>query len=212
VLPRGPHAKRPRVLGSNKNDTAWELEHRSRQCRTSPHGILRHDPGENGTHRRVGRTPTPSPMFPKTPQGNQRITASLSLDATRRAPSPSPSAASPGRNSQTQRPMKDFLQGRPLAGGTSNRRGGIPVSTPLPPINSPHIHPDSINLSGIDLELQPAPDSITGSSDVAESQVEVVPDSEGRIGHIIVTCSCGKNHPAMQLLSCGSPRSGAKLP
>jgi hypothetical protein len=88
--------------------------------------------------------------------------------------------------------MKDFLQGRPLAGGASNRRAESPAaSTPLPPINAPHIHPDSINLSGIELDSQSLPESITlqGSS---EPQVELVPDTEGRIGHIVITCTCGE--------------------
>jgi hypothetical protein len=88
--------------------------------------------------------------------------------------------------------MKDFLQGRPLAGGPSNRRAESSVATtPLPPINAPHIHPDSINLSEIDLDSQSLPGSITmqGSS---EPQVELVPDTEGRIGHIVITCTCGE--------------------
>ena len=88
--------------------------------------------------------------------------------------------------------MKDFLQGRPLAGGASNRRAESSVaSTPLPPINAPHIHPDSINLSEIDLDSQSLPESITmqGSS---EPQVELVTDTEGRIGHIVITCTCGE--------------------
>jgi hypothetical protein len=88
--------------------------------------------------------------------------------------------------------MKDFLQGRPLAGGASNRRAESSVaSTPLPPISTHHIHPDSINLSDIDLDSQSLPESITmqGSS---EPQVELVPDTEGRIGHIVITCTCGE--------------------
>jgi len=88
--------------------------------------------------------------------------------------------------------MKDFLQGRPLAGGASNRRAESSVaSTPLPPINTPHIHPDSINLSDIDLDSKSLSESITmqGSS---EPQVELVPDTEGRIGHIVITCTCGE--------------------
>lgn len=88
--------------------------------------------------------------------------------------------------------MKDFLQGRPLAGGASNRRADSSVAiTPLPPINAPHIHPDSINLSDLALDGQSLPESITmqGSS---EPQVELVPDTEGRIGHIVITCTCGE--------------------
>jgi len=88
--------------------------------------------------------------------------------------------------------MKDFLQDRPLAAGTSNRRADSPAATtPLPPINTPHIHPDSINLSDIDLDSQPLPESITMPGS-AEPQVELVPDTEGRIGHIVITCTCGE--------------------
>lgn len=88
--------------------------------------------------------------------------------------------------------MKDFLQGRPLAGGASNRRAESSVaSTPLPPINTPHIHPDSINLSDIDLDSQSLPESITMQGSF-EPQVELVLDTEGRIGHIVITCTCGE--------------------
>ena len=87
--------------------------------------------------------------------------------------------------------MKDFLQGRSLAGGGSNRRAESPVATtPLPPINTPHIHPDSINLSDIALDSEPLPESITTQGSSAP-QVELVPDSVGRIGHIVITCACG---------------------
>jgi len=88
--------------------------------------------------------------------------------------------------------MKDFLQGRPLAGGTSNRRAESPVqATHLPPINTPHVHPDSINIDGFAIENTPLPESIT-TSNSAEPEVELVPDAAGRIGHIVVTCSCGE--------------------
>ena len=88
--------------------------------------------------------------------------------------------------------MKDFLQGRPLAGGASNRRADSPVAAnPLPPINTPHIHPDTIDLSDIALDAQALPESITAQGS-SEPQVELVPDNEGRIGHIVLTCSCGE--------------------
>lgn len=93
--------------------------------------------------------------------------------------------------------MKDFLQGRPLATVSSNRRGDSPVSTtPLPPINAPHsdpshIHPDSIDLSDIALHGQVLPESLTAQGS-SEPQVELVPDTEGRIGHIVITCACGE--------------------
>lgn len=88
--------------------------------------------------------------------------------------------------------MKDFLQGRPLAGGASNRRADSPVAAnPLPPINAPHNHPDSIDLSDITLDGQAIPESITAQGS-SEPQVELVPDNEGRIGHIVLTCTCGE--------------------
>lgn len=87
--------------------------------------------------------------------------------------------------------MKDFLQGRPLAAGSSNRRGESPVaSTPLPPISVPHTHPESIELSDIALDAQDLPESLT-TQEAPEPQVELVPDGQGRIGHIVITCACG---------------------
>ncbi|MEI8293494.1 MAG: hypothetical protein WCG66_05790 [bacterium] len=88
--------------------------------------------------------------------------------------------------------MKDFLQGRPLANGTSGRRSDSNVSTTLPPINPPQVHPDSVDLCGIHPESQLDADSIATSSSTSEPQVELVPDANGRIRHIIVTCSCGE--------------------
>lgn len=88
--------------------------------------------------------------------------------------------------------MKDFLQGRPLATGSSNRRSETPVAnTPLPPIGTPHIHPDSIDLSDLALDGQALPESITAQGS-PEPQVELIPDTEGRIGHIVLTCTCGE--------------------
>jgi hypothetical protein len=88
--------------------------------------------------------------------------------------------------------MKDFLQGRPLAGGSPNRRADSPAAaTPLPPINAPHIHPDSINLSDFALDSQTLPESITMQGP-SEPQIELIPDTEGRIGHIVIKCTCGE--------------------
>lgn len=88
--------------------------------------------------------------------------------------------------------MKDFLQGRPLAGSTSNRRMEAPASTGhLPPINAPLPHPDSIHVQSAAIDTPPFPESITASGP-SEPAVELVPDSAGRIGHIIVTCRCGE--------------------
>lgn len=88
--------------------------------------------------------------------------------------------------------MKDFLQGRPLSGSTSNRRMEAPASANhLPPINAPLPHPDSIPIQSAAIAAPPFPESFT-ASDPSEPAVELVPDSAGRIGHIIVTCRCGE--------------------
>lgn len=87
--------------------------------------------------------------------------------------------------------MKDFLQGRPLAVATSNRRSEPQAPTHLPPITTPHTHPDSINLSDIALDSHALPESIE-TQESTGPQVELVPDELGRIGHIVIACSCGE--------------------
>lgn len=87
--------------------------------------------------------------------------------------------------------MKDFLQGRPAAATTPGRRTEPQVSTPLPPISAPHTHSESIDLADITVEPRELPESIE-TQDSAAPQVELVPDGIGRIGHIVITCSCGE--------------------
>ena len=87
--------------------------------------------------------------------------------------------------------MKDFLHGRPSV--ASKRSGGPSISLPsnLPPISTStsldEASTEDSELSagiGEDLGINPGTCS-------AEPQVEIVPDAEGRVGHIVVTCRCG---------------------
>lgn len=48
------------------------------------------------------------------------------------------------------------------------------------------MYPDSTQI-----EEQILPESISASG-TAEPQVELIPDSTGRIGHIVITCQCGE--------------------
>ena len=88
--------------------------------------------------------------------------------------------------------MKDFLHGRPTV--ASNRSGNPNISLPtnLPPISSNTVldqtTPEEMALAaGLGEDLASNPDACTG-----EQQVEIVPDAEGRVGHIVVTCRCGE--------------------
>jgi hypothetical protein len=88
--------------------------------------------------------------------------------------------------------MKDFLHGRPSV--ASNRSSGpnISPSSNLPPISTStaleKINPEDMELSaGIGNESGIQPEACS-----AEPQVEIVPDAEGRVGHIVVTCRCGE--------------------
>lgn len=88
--------------------------------------------------------------------------------------------------------MKDFLHGRPSM--ASNRSSGPNISLPsnFPPI-SPGAgvgepSPESTAVS------PPSEEDLENSADTCagEPQVEIVPDAEGRVGHIVVTCRCGE--------------------
>lgn len=88
--------------------------------------------------------------------------------------------------------MKDFLHGRPTV--ASNRSGKPNISLPsnLPPISSNTVldetTPEDVTLTaGLGEDLTSNPDACTG-----EPQVEIVPDADGRVGHIVVTCRCGE--------------------
>jgi hypothetical protein len=85
--------------------------------------------------------------------------------------------------------MKDFLQGRTTALPT---RPSVSFSNPpsnLPPI--PGHSDQSVSTGEMNIEN---PDDLPAerAETCAEPSVEMVPDSEGRIGHIVVTCRCGE--------------------
>ncbi len=90
--------------------------------------------------------------------------------------------------------MKDFLQGRVSVASARPASTTAPVASNLPPIHQPtvtieepppppveEIAPDPVE------DIPPSP-----SPCLEEPRVEMVPDSEGRIGHIVVTCRCGE--------------------
>lgn len=88
--------------------------------------------------------------------------------------------------------MKDFLHGRPSAASTRGSSANITLPSSLPPISPatvidepiPHDLANSNDAEGI---LLNSVETCSG-----EPQVEIVPDAEGRIGHIVVTCRCGE--------------------
>ena len=87
--------------------------------------------------------------------------------------------------------MKDFLQGRPSVNST---RSSAPTNTPpsnLPPISNgmaiEETQPDDLLMAD-----QPLGDSAANGICHGEPQVEIIPDAEGRAGHIVVTCRCGE--------------------
>jgi hypothetical protein len=95
--------------------------------------------------------------------------------------------------------MKDFLEGRTAA---ANLRQG--KKSPLPASSLPSLS----SLQDVSIVQEngaidsPAPaESFSPPTEIpvnpeppaaAEPQIELVHDAQGRIGHIIVTCSCGE--------------------
>lgn len=91
--------------------------------------------------------------------------------------------------------MKDFLQGRPSVTPTRSAVSNINLASNLPPISN---HAITVE------EEPPAPFEETPPPFVQETapsapqhifeepRVELIPDSEGRVGHIVVTCRCGE--------------------
>ena len=87
--------------------------------------------------------------------------------------------------------MKDFLQGRPAATASNRSRLDSPSVNHLPPIHPPQSAPEPLPEPEIESQDEtPAEDP--SACALAEPQVELVPDAEGRIGHIVVTCRCGE--------------------
>ncbi len=88
--------------------------------------------------------------------------------------------------------MKDFLLGRPSVASTRGSLANIAQSSNLPPISPTTVLEES------------RPEDLVNSSDAGgnpadsselcagEHQVEIIPDAEGRVGHIVVTCRCGE--------------------
>lgn len=87
--------------------------------------------------------------------------------------------------------MKDFLQGRPAATAANRPRPDSPSVNHLPPIHPPQPEPAPLPVPENEGMEQPPADEQSPCA-LAEPQVELVPDAEGRIGHIVVTCRCGE--------------------
>ena len=90
--------------------------------------------------------------------------------------------------------MKDFLQGRASVAPARSTASSLPIPSNLPPISQnaitleeppPLLEEEPVAL----LEETPPP---APRHCLEEPRVEMVPDAEGRIGHIVVTCRCGE--------------------
>jgi hypothetical protein len=88
--------------------------------------------------------------------------------------------------------MKDFLQGRPSVASTRSSSPNISLPSNLPPISS-SVAVEETTLEDSLATDQPLEDlAALSNGSCGEHQVEVVPDVEGRVGHIVVTCRCGE--------------------
>lgn len=88
--------------------------------------------------------------------------------------------------------MKDFLLGRPSVASTRGSSPNITLPSNLPPISptaatQDPLPEDSANSNDAEGNLSNSPETCAG-----EPQVDIVPDAEGRVGHIVVTCRCGE--------------------
>jgi hypothetical protein len=95
--------------------------------------------------------------------------------------------------------MKDFLQGRVSVPPTRSTTSSLPVPSHLPPINHPTVTIEETQSPSLeegenlmDSIEEPLPAAPAAAQCLAEPRVEMVPDAEGRIGHIVVTCRCGE--------------------
>ena len=87
--------------------------------------------------------------------------------------------------------MKDFLHGRPNVASTRGSSPNITLPSNLPPISpataiDESMSDDLANSNDAEGALLNSVETCSG-----EPQVEIVPDAEGRVGHIVVTCRCG---------------------
>jgi hypothetical protein len=91
--------------------------------------------------------------------------------------------------------MKDFLQGRPSVSPSHSAASHLNLRSNLPPISQNAITVEDPSDAPPE-EIPPAPTEETALPApqlcLEEPRVEMVPDSEGRIGHIVVTCRCGE--------------------
>lgn len=87
--------------------------------------------------------------------------------------------------------MKDFLQGRATLDHARTKSTGIDSPTHFPPIthNTATLSSNNAVPNGVSQDV--SLDSIGSASCGQEPKIDLVHDSEGRIGHIIVTCRCG---------------------
>ena len=87
--------------------------------------------------------------------------------------------------------MKDFLQGRPSVASTRSGAPNISLPSNLPPISN-GMAIEETRPEDLEMTDQPLGDSAVNGSCRGEPQVEIIPDAEGRAGHIVVTCRCGE--------------------
>ncbi len=88
--------------------------------------------------------------------------------------------------------MKDFLIGRPSVASTRSGSPNIQLPSNLPPISS-GMSTGEPPLEDLAHSLEPQGNDPSQAQPCAsEPQVEIFPDAEGRVGHIVVTCRCGE--------------------
>lgn len=87
--------------------------------------------------------------------------------------------------------MKDFLQGRPSVASNRSSAPNISLPSNLPPISNGMASEEN-QTEDLAMADQPFSDSTAGGNCQGEPQVEIIPDAEGRAGHIVVTCRCGE--------------------
>lgn len=90
--------------------------------------------------------------------------------------------------------MKDFLQGRPQSRSVRPVQSSDPQPSHFPPITQPTPEPEPVSEPEQPPVEDIAPAAPPEPSPCAthEPLVETVPDAQGRIGHIVITCRCGE--------------------
>ena len=86
--------------------------------------------------------------------------------------------------------MKDFLQGRPSVASTRSSAPNITLPSNLPPISTGSANDVALS-EDLSMTDQPLAEA-SAETCQGEPQVEIIPDAEGRAGHIVVTCRCGE--------------------